>query len=90
MQPTDGPTKPHHAKAPLTIQEIGELLVKHYKLRQGLFDISVEFGVGFGAVGPNPNEVVPGVIVGIQKIGLIEVQAKGVNTIDASAVNPKK
>jgi len=90
MQPTDAPAKPHHVRSPLTIQEIGELLVRHYKLRQGLFDISIEFGVGFGAVGPKPQGVVPGVIVGVQKIGLIEVQAKGVNTIDASAVNPKK
>jgi hypothetical protein len=75
---------------PLPISEIGKLLIKHYGLSEGLFDILVEFGVGFGAVGPRPEEIVPGVMIGVSKIGLINVEQKGPSTLNAAEINPPR
>jgi len=79
-----------HVKEPLTLAEIGELLVKHYGLNEGLYDLAVEFSFGFGAVGPTDDSKVPGVMLGVNKIGLIEAQTKSNSTLDAAEINPKK
>jgi len=47
-------------KTPLTLQEIGELLIKHYKLHDGLYDISIEFRFGFGAMPGDEGNKIPG------------------------------
>lgn len=88
--PTKLPPPIDAVKEPLPISEIGKMLIKHYGLTDGLFDILVEFGVGFGAVGPRPEEIVPGVMIGVSKIGLIQVAQKGPSTLSAAEVNPPR
>ena len=57
---------------PLTVKELAALLVKHYGLTEGKFDLLVEYQVAIGAVGPNPVDILPGVVVGLAKMGLVE------------------
>ena len=72
--------------SPLTIQELGRVLVKHYGLVEGKYDVLIEFGIGIGAVGPTPETRVPGAMVGVNKIGLIPTDTVSPLTIDASEV----
>ena len=80
--------------APLSLMELGAVLVRHYALTEGYFDVSVEFQIGVGAVGVSPENVVPSAIIGVSRIGLIKTTKDKARptTIDASQASssPKK
>lgn len=78
------------ALPPLSLKEVVEALVKHLGLHEGLYDMSVEFKLAVGQVGPSVDSVLPGAIVGVSRIGLSKTKNKGPNTVDASEVNPVK
>jgi len=75
---------------PLSIGEITTVLIKHYGLNEGYFDLSIEFNIGIGAVGPNPDALLPGGMFGVSRIGLVRSKNAGPLSIDAAKVNPKK
>lgn len=81
---------PAPIKPPLTMKELAVLLAKHYDLKEGLFDILIEFKMAFGAVGPTKDETLPGAIVGVSKIGLVPTQRISSTTIDAAEANKPK
>ena len=73
----------------LSLREIGALLIKHYGLHEGMFEISAEFMIGMGPVGPSPDALVPGASVGIAGIGLVRAHENaGPTAINAAEVNP--
>lgn len=75
-------------ESPLSVTELSTLLVKHYGLHSGLYDLLIEYQIGMGAVGPEPSKASPGVMIGISKVGLVLTQKLGPNTVDAGIVNP--
>lgn len=79
---------PELVAPPLAMQQLAALLVKHYGLHEGKFDLSVEFKIGVGAVGPSKNDVLPGAVVGVAKVGLAPSEEDGPMTVDAAVVNP--
>ena len=88
MQQTEQKQQPAIVKDPLSLREITKLLIKHYDLQEGLYDLSLEFTVGFGPIGPSPDAIVPGIMVGINKLGLIQAtEAKTPSTVDAKEVH---
>lgn len=74
--------------APLEMRQLAELLVKHYGLHEGLFNLVIEFKIGVGPVGKEPNTI-PGATVGFAKVALARADSPGPATIDAAKVNPK-
>ncbi len=76
--------------ASMALKEIAEILVKEKKLHKGLFDLSFEFQIAVGGVGPSPESVAPGVMFSISRIGLVKAQQVGPHTVDAALVNPVK
>lgn len=92
------PTNDHDAQAnqqvlpiktPLSLRELTEVLIKHYGLHEGFYDLLVEFQIGSVAIGPDPNVRIPGLTFGVSKIGLSESKkAEGSMTVDAALVNP--
>lgn len=70
------------------LKEITELLIKHHGLHDGLYDLVLEFGVAIGAVGPAPDQILPGVMVGVRRVGIAKATTSGPNTIDAAKINP--
>lgn len=76
--------------SPLSLRELAAVLVKHYGLNEGVFDLMVEFQIGVGAVGPEKDKVVPGAMIGVTKIGLLPSTILGPNTVDAAVINPEK
>jgi hypothetical protein len=82
--------RPDPVESPLSLQEVAELLIKHYALTDGLYDLLVEYQIGTGAVGPDKDNLVPGAMIGVSRLGLVPATKPGPNTINASLVNPAK
>jgi hypothetical protein len=80
---TDAPLEP------ISLKEIGALLVKRYGLHEGLWDVNVEIQVGVGQFGMPPDLVaMPGAMFRISKIGLTKAPQVGPLTVNAAEINP--
>lgn len=75
---------------PVSLRELSVILVKHYGLHTGRYDLLVEFQIGMGSVGPDPQSVLPGAMIGLSRVGLMPSQKDGPTTVDAATVNPAK
>lgn len=84
------PQTPSPIESPLSMAELAAVLVKHYGLSKGLFDVMVEYQIGTGKAGPDKDSVVPSVMVGAVRIGLIPATTIGPTTVDAELLAPKK
>ncbi|MEQ1600214.1 MAG: hypothetical protein ABL885_00435 [Methylophilaceae bacterium] len=73
-----------------SLKELAALLVKHFNLHEGLYETSISLQVAVGAVGPTPDSVVPGAMLGITSVGLRKAEVVGLHTVDASVINPQK
>lgn len=82
--------RPLPAKPPLDIKEVTEVLVKHYGLHEGLYDLYLEYRLGFGNVGLSQDDLLPSAVVGIYKLGVTQVSAMGPMTVDVAKANPLK
>jgi hypothetical protein len=71
-----------------SLKELAEMLIRQQGIHDGLYDLSVEFQVAVGAVGPSPSVVLPGAMIGVSGLGLMQVSVPSQNTIDAAKVNP--
>lgn len=74
----------------LSLREITEVLIKHQGLHDGSYNLLIEFQIGVGAVGPVPESVLPGAMVGVSRIGLSKTDPdkNNIHTVDAAEVNP--
>lgn len=81
--------KPTPVESPLTMKELASLLVRHYGIKTGTFDLMVEYQLGTGAVGPDKEHLLPGLMIGIAKVGLVPSPKPGPTTVDASEANPQ-
>ena len=70
------------------MKEVAELLVRHYGLHEGQYDLMVEYQIGTGPIGPQPGAQVPGLLFGVAKLGLSKVDEIGPLTVDAAVTNP--
>lgn len=75
---------------PLTLKQLTTILIKHHGLHEGLYDLSIEFSFAVGAIGPKPDELLPGAMIGVSRIGISTPSSPGPNTVDAAEVNPRK
>jgi hypothetical protein len=75
---------------PLSLRDIAVLLVKHYGLREGLWDLNLELQVGIGSFGPTREKALPGAMFGVGRIGLTRTPKEnaGPNTVNAAELNP--
>jgi len=81
---------PTPVEAPLSMRDLAGVLVRHYDLHQGHFDLLVEFQIGTGAVGPDATALTPGAMIGVSRIGLMPSKTDGPTTVDAAIINPAK
>lgn len=77
---------------PLSTREITALLIKHHHVHDGRYDLMIEFQIGTGNVGPSPQKLTPGIMIGIAQFALIPTQTTedGPTTVDAAIANPPK
>lgn len=84
------PLVPAPIGTPLSARDLTSVLIKHYGLHEGLYDLLVEFQISVGAVGPDPSSLSPGAIVGLGRIGLAPAIPNSSMATDAAVVNPMK
>jgi hypothetical protein len=65
-----------------------ELLIRHFGVHEGVYALSVDFQIAVGGIGPAPEQILPGVMVGVAGIGIVAVDVPGPNTQDAAKCNP--
>ena len=70
----------------LPLKDICEILVRHFGYTEGLWDMSIEMSFALGAVGPSPDKVLPGAMLGISRIGISRAKMAGPHTVDASKI----
>jgi hypothetical protein len=87
---TGSPAVPAPIESPVTMRDLAAILVKHYDLHEGRYDLLVEYQIGMGAFGPDPASTTPGAMIGISKVGLMPAQGDGPTSVDAAIVNPKQ
>jgi len=82
---------PSIVETALDLRQPTELLVEHYGLQEGLYDLLIEFQIGTGVVNSGEGSTYPGASIGLSKLGLMRVTTLGANTIDAEKLaNSKK
>lgn len=78
---------------PLDLPKLAEILIKHFDLHAGRFEVAIGFRVGVGPVpGPDGINPAPGAFMGVENVHLQVVPAEfnGPNVVDAAQVNPLK
>lgn len=74
----------------LSLGELTEILIKHYGLHEGEYDLLIEFQIGTGMSGPTEETKCPSAFIGVSKIGLMQASVHSPNRVDAAKVNPQK
>jgi hypothetical protein len=76
--------------ADFSLIEITEILIKHQGLHEGLYNLSVQFQIAVGAIGPSPELICPGAMLGVSRIGISNTEEEKANshTVNAAKVNP--
>lgn len=69
-------------------QEVVEALIKKHGLHEGIWVLSLEFGLGAGNIGPDENNLNPSAVVAVGKIGIRRTDNITNLSVDASVVNP--
>ena len=68
------------------LRELAEVLVKSQGIREGLWGIYVEFGLGAANVPTGPGQVTPAAINFVQKIGIQKFPEANSLTVDARQI----
>ena len=88
---TENPISAHPqiVSDPLSLKDLAAVLVRHYGLHEGLFDVMVEYQIAVGGFGPDPANPLPGAMMGAHRIGLIRTEQPSGRTVDAALINPE-
>ena len=70
--------------------EVAIALIKQQDLHEGIWTVSLKFGIAAAFGGPTEAEAVPTAMVPVLNIGLSKVDKEGLNSVDAAKVNPAK
>lgn len=76
--------------ADFSLRELTEILIKNQGLHEGLYNLSVQLQIGVGAVGPSPELICPGAMLGVSRIGLSKTEKgkENIHTVNAAEINP--
>lgn len=73
-----------------SMKEIAEALVKKQGIHDGIWGISINFGLAGANTGPTADELYPTAMVPVMKIGIRQFEEEGPLAVDAGKVNPKE
>lgn len=79
------------ALPPIDLRQLTEILIRHHGLNSGRYQIALGFRLGVGPLpGPPGAEAIPGAMVGVENVGLVQVpnEVNNPDVVDAALVNP--
>jgi len=68
-------------------KEVVTALIKQQGLHEGIWQLTVEFGLGAANIG-SENDLKPSAIVAVGKLGLKKLEVENNLSVDAAKVNP--
>ena len=68
--------------------EVVEALLKQSDIHEGLWTLSVQFGLAAANLGPSDEELKPTAVLAVLALGISRVDKATNLTVDASVVNP--
>ena len=71
-----------------SLEQLSTLLVKENRIHEGHYEPFFEFQFAAGAIGPNEQEILPGIMLGVKSVGIRKVDTPTPLSIDAAMVNP--
>lgn len=71
----------------LNLKELLTVLLKHYGIHEGVYDLAIGLKVAVGPIGPE-SEPLPGAAFGVADVGIIRTDKRGGFIVDAAEVNP--
>lgn len=72
----------------LSHKDLAALLVRENEIHEGLWEVAFEFQIAIGTMGPSPEQVCPGAMFNVHRVGLNKVSQQTALSIDAAVVNP--
>lgn len=69
-------------------QEVATALIKEQNIHEGIWAVTLKFGIGAAMGGPTEEQAVPTAMVPVLSIGLAKVAKEGRAAVDAAKVNP--
>ena len=73
-----------------TYREVAEALIKQQGLHEGIWSVSLKFGIGAIMGGPTVEEAIPTAVVPVMSVGLTKAETESKVSVDAARVNPLK
>lgn len=70
-------------------KQLLEVLVKHYGLHEGVYDLNVEFMFNVGQVNRD-EKASPAAFVALSKFGVVRITEPTRSSVDAAKINPQK
>lgn len=76
--------------ADFSLRELTEILIKNQGFHEGLYNLSVQLQIGVGTVGPSPELICPGAMLGVSRVGLSKTEKgkENIHTVNAAESNP--
>lgn len=71
-----------------SLAQLSTMLIKENEIHEGHYEAFFEFQFAAGAIGPNEEEILPGIMLGVRSVGIRKVDKPNPLSIDAAAVNP--
>jgi len=71
-----------------THRELVTALVRQQGIHEGIWGLSINFGLGAQNMGPTPDDLLPTALVPVLRIGIQKYEKENNIAVDASKVNP--
>lgn len=84
---SNNPNVPTNARM-LSLNDLTKILIKHYDIHEGFYEVGIQFNIAVGSVGPKPSDVAPGAVLTVGGVALSRTNQDSPLCIDASTVNP--
>lgn len=69
-------------------REVVEALLKQSNIHEGLWTLSVQFGLAAANLGPSDEQLMPTAILAVQSLGISRADKATNLTVDATVANP--
>lgn len=80
---------PSMSNEEMSIEDLLAMIISSKGLHEGLFGLGVKFAIATGAVGPTPEAMYPGAMLGVCGFVLAKSEFPGPHIVDAAQVNPR-
>lgn len=87
-QHTDIESRHSEAVLEIDLKALGKILIRHFRLHDGIYEVGARFKVGIGNFGSADDGTAPGALFTLEGVGISKSGNPSPSSIDAAVVNP--